>query len=249
MRGLFQFICLSCCVFSCLAMFACSSNSNTPIENQNSVSDSTSTISAAGTTSNSIETSGTEQEKKIILYFGNSLTAGLGLGSKNQAYPALLQKKIDDLGLPYEGINAGLSGETSAGGKDRITWFLSQKIPDIFLLELGANDGLRGISPEATYTNLKSIINQVQAANPYCEIILAGMKVPPSMGQDYFKAFEEVFPRLAKDEGVHLIPFILEDVAGIAALNQEDGKHPTAEGQKIMAEHVWKVLRPLLNER
>lgn len=248
MRGFFKFICLTLSVFISVAMSACNSHSDTPSEHQNLNPDSMTTI-GDGISNNPTDTSATNQEKKIILYFGNSLTAGLGLASKDQAYPALLQSKIDELGLQYEGINAGLSGETSAGGKDRITWYLTQKIPDIFLLELGANDGLRGISPEATYTNLKSIIDQVQTANPNCEIILAGMKVPPSMGQDYFKAFEDVFPRLAKDEGVHLIPFILEDVAGIAQLNQEDGMHPTAEGQKIMAEQVWKVLRPLLNER
>lgn len=185
------------------------------------------------------------QELHNILFFGNSLTAGLGLDEVEQAFPALIQAKIDSLGLPYRCINAGLSGETSAGGRERIDWLLQQSV-SIFVLELGANDGLRGISPEATFENLLAIVEKVRAANPDCKLVLAGMKVPPSMGQHYFDQFETIFPRLAQEQNMELIPFLLEDVAGISQLNQSDGVHPTAEGQQIMAEHVWTILFPLL---
>lgn len=182
---------------------------------------------------------------KKILFFGNSLTAGYGLDNKEEAFPGIIQTKIDSLQLPYETINAGLSGETSAGGNERIDWLLKQKI-DVFVLELGANDGLRGLPTEETYQNLQSILNKVKSAWPDCKIVLTGMLVPPSMGQEYAKSFEEVFPRLAKENRISLVPFLLEDVAGIAELNQHDGIHPTKEGQRILAETVWKTLYPLL---
>lgn len=184
-------------------------------------------------------------QKRNILFFGNSLTAGLGLDDINEAFPSLIQAKIDSLGLPYHCINAGLSGETSAGGKERIDWLLQQPV-SIFVLELGANDGLRGVSTESTFSNLEEIVEKVKAANPDCKLILAGMKVPPSMGQQYFTEFEAIFPKLAEKHQMTLIPFLLEDVAGITSLNQSDGVHPTAEGQKLMAKHVWNVLEPLL---
>lgn len=185
------------------------------------------------------------ESRKNILFFGNSLTAGLGLDGEEQAFPALIQQKIDSLGLPYHCINAGLSGETSAGGRERIDWLLQQPI-SVFVLELGANDGLRGIPPSATFDNLEAIILKVQSANPDCKIILAGMKVPPSMGQAYFNEFESLFPRLADKHQLSLISFLLDNIAGIEELNQSDGIHPTAEGQKIMAMNVWAALEPLL---
>lgn len=197
--------------------------------------------------SESASTEENNEEVQNILFFGNSLTAGLGLDAEEQAFPALIQAKIDSLGLPYRCVNAGLSGETSAGGRERIDWLLQQPV-SIFVLELGANDGLRGIAPEATIENLRAIVEKVRAANPDCKMILAGMKVPPSMGQQYFDQFEAVFPKLAQEQKMELIPFLLEDVAGIEHLNQSDGVHPTAEGQQIMAENVWTVLLPLLTE-
>lgn len=197
--------------------------------------------------SESASTEENNEEVQNILFFGNSLTAGLGLDAEEQAFPALIQAKIDSLGLPYRCVNAGLSGETSAGGRERIDWLLQQPV-SIFVLELGANDGLRGIAPEATIENLRAIVERVRAANPDCKMILAGMKVPPSMGQKYFDQFEAVFPKLAQEQKMELIPFLLEDVAGIEHLNQSDGVHPTAEGQQIMAENVWTVLLPLLTE-
>lgn len=182
---------------------------------------------------------------KHILFFGNSLTAGYGLESQEEAFPALIQQKIDSLQLPYRVVNAGLSGETSAGGNERIEWVLKQPF-DIFVLELGANDGLRGIETETTYKNLGSIIKKVKAANPSCKIVLAGMMVPPSMGSPYAKKFEAIFPMLAKEHQLALIPFLLDGVGGEIELNQQDGIHPTAAGQKIIAENTWRVLSPLL---
>lgn len=184
------------------------------------------------------------ERTKTIVFFGNSLTAGYGL-EPDQAFPALLQERIDSLGLPYKAVNAGLSGETSAGGKSRIDWLLKQPI-DVFVLELGANDGLRGIDPASTYDNLGTIIDKVREQNPEAEIILAGMQMPPSMGQRFTKEFEQVYTRLAKDKDVALIPFLLEGVAGEQALNQGDGIHPTIEGQRILADNVWTVLEPIL---
>lgn len=185
-----------------------------------------------------------EQAEKNILFFGDSLTAGLGL-EEEEAYPALIQEKIDSLGLPYRSINAGLSGETSAGGLERVDWLLQQPI-SIFVLALGANDGLRGIAPEATYQNLSAIVEKVKAAHPDSKLLLAGMKIPPSMGSDYFDQFEAIYPRLAEGHQMTLIPFLLDGVAGIQELNQSDGIHPTAAGQRMVAELVWQRLKPLL---
>ena len=203
------------------------------------------TTGAAGTVASAGAEASTDGEVKTILFFGDSLTAGLGLADESEAYPALIQQRIDSLGLPYRAINAGLSGETSAGGRERIDWLLRQPV-EVFVLGLGANDGLRGIPPESTYENLEAIVQKVQAANPDVVLVVAGMKIPPSMGQAYFDQFEAIFPRLAAQYDMTLIPFLLEDVAGIVELNQDDGVHPTAEGQRLMAGHVWRVMEPLL---
>ncbi len=183
--------------------------------------------------------------KQNILFFGNSLTAGLGLESQQDAFPALIQGKIDSAGLQYQCINAGLSGETSAGGKERIDWLLKDSVA-VFVLELGANDGLRGIAPAATYSNLAAIVDKVKKAYPDCKLVLAGMKVPPSMGDTYFKDFEAIFPKLAKDKNMTLVPFLLDKVAGNSSLNQQDGVHPTKEGQLILAHNVWSHLKGIL---
>lgn len=186
-----------------------------------------------------------EESLKRILFFGNSLTAGHGLENPDDAFPGLIQKRIDSLNLPYQVVNAGLSGETTAGGNERIDWLLKQQI-DIFVLELGANDGLRGLPVDQTHSNLQSIIDKVRSAWPDCKIVLTGMLVPPSMGQNYSENFKQVFPELAKENDLSLVPFLLENVAGEAELNQSDGIHPTVEGQRIVAENVWKILYPLL---
>lgn len=179
-----------------------------------------------------------------IVFFGNSLTAAYGL-EPEQGFPALIQAKIDSLGLSYEVINAGLSGETTAGGNERVDWILQQPV-DIFVLELGGNDGLRGINPDATYANLQSIVNKVKTQYPKAQVILAGMEAPPNMGADFTKAFRQVFPKLAKENRLPLVPFLLDGVGGHPELNLPDGIHPNAEGQYIVADNVWKVLQPLL---
>ena len=181
-----------------------------------------------------------------ILFFGDSLTAAMGLDT-SEGYPAEIQKIIDSLGLNYEVVNAGLSGETTAAGKNRIDWVLNQEV-DVFVLALGANDGLRGIPVEETRRNLQSIINIVREENPGVEIVLAGMQIPPNLGPEYTSDFKNLFPELARENDVHLIPFLLEGVAGVPELNQQDGIHPTAEGYDIVAQNVWEVLRPILTE-
>jgi len=181
---------------------------------------------------------------KIIMCFGNSLTAGYGV-AMNEAYPALLQKRIDSLGLKYKVVNAGLSGETSSGGINRVEWVLRQK-PDIFILELGANDGLRGINVKVTRENLQKIIDKVKNRFPDTRIILAGMRIPTSMGNTYNKEFQKIFPDLAEKNNILLIPFLLDGVGGESKLNQGDGLHPTAEGYKIVTENVWKVLTQIM---
>lgn len=199
------------------------------------------------------ETAPIESEKEVtqvnssktILFFGDSLTAGYGLDDVNDAFPALIQTKIDSLSLGYTVINSGLSGETTAGGKSRINWVLNQKI-DVFVLELGANDGLRGVPLSETRLNLQAIIDAVLEKNSATKIILAGMQLPPNMGQDYITEFKTIFPELAKKNKLELIPFLLEDVGGIPELNQADGIHPTIEGQKIVAKNVWVVLKPVI---
>ncbi|MNI35674.1 Esterase TesA precursor [compost metagenome] len=184
------------------------------------------------------------QDQKNILFFGTSLTAGMGL-DPSEAFPALIQNKIDSLKLPYKVINGGLSGETSAGGKGRIDWLLKQPV-SIFVLELGANDGLRGLPVAQTIKNLQDIIGRVKAKYPDAKLVLAGMQVPPNMGAKYAADFKNIFPVLAQKNEMKLIPFLLDKVGGVPKLNQADGIHPTAEGDKILAENVWVVLKDLL---
>lgn len=179
-----------------------------------------------------------------ILFFGTSLTAGYGLDPE-EAYPALIQKKIDSANLDYKVINAGLSGETSAAGKSRIDWLLKQPIR-IFVLELGANDGLRGLSVTETKANLQAIIDKVKAKYPDVKLVMLGMQMPPNMGTVYTEDFKAVFSSLAEKNKMVYVPFLLEGVGGVAKLNQEDGIHPTAEGQKILAENVWAKLKEQL---
>lgn len=181
-----------------------------------------------------------EDDSKVILFFGDSLTAGYQLEA-SEAYPAVIQQKLDSLGYDYEVVNAGLSGDTTASGKSRLDWVLKQDA-DIFVLELGANDGLRGIPLSETRQNLKDIIEMVRAKNADTKIILAGMQIPPNMGQDYTSEFRSIFPELAEQYKVELIPFLLDGVAGNPELNLNDGIHPTAEGYKIVADNVWEVL-------
>jgi acyl-CoA thioesterase I len=185
-------------------------------------------------------------EGPVILVLGNSIAAGYGL-ELEQAFPHLLQQKIDSLGLPHRVINAGLSGETTAAGVERLPWMLRQPV-DILIIELGGNDGLRGIPPEATRQNLRRMIEIARRRYPNIDIVLCGMLAPPNMGRAYTDAFQAVFPEVASEKGVVLLPFILEGVAGEPELNQPDGIHPTPVGHRIVAQNVWEVLRPLLRE-
>jgi len=187
----------------------------------------------------------TKKEKiKHIIFFGNSLTAGYGV-ENSQAFTSLIQEIIDSLGLNYKVINAGLSGETTSGGKNRVNWVLRQKA-DIFVLELGGNDGLRGISPEVTRSNLQFIIDAVRTENRDTKIILAGMQVPPNMGQRYTTQFKSIFTDIAEKNNVLLIQFLLEGVGGEPDLNLPDGIHPNEEGHKIVTQNVWSVLKEVL---
>lgn len=184
----------------------------------------------------------TKSDKKTILCLGDSLTAGYGL-KEEFAFPSLLQEK---LGEKITVLNAGVSGNTSAGGLRRINWYFNRKI-DIMVLALGANDGLRGLPVESTRENLQKIIDEAKKKNPQVKIILAGMKVPPNMGSEYGEKFEKLFPELAKKNDLPLIPFLLEGVAGMKKFNLPDGIHPNNEGQKLVAENVMKVLSNVLN--
>lgn len=182
--------------------------------------------------------------KNTIVFFGNSLTAGYGL-DPSEAFPAVIQQKLDSAGLPYRVVNAGVSGETSASGESRVDWILRQPV-DIFVLELGANDGLRGIPVTETRNNLQSIIDKVKAKYPGARMVLAGMRLPPNMGEPYLSSFRAIYPDLAEKNDILLIPFLLEGVGGEARLNLADGIHPTAEGHRILAANVWKILYDIL---
>lgn len=188
-----------------------------------------------------------QNSKPTILFFGNSLTAGYGI-DEDEAYPALVGQRLDSLGYEYQVINGGLSGETTAGGLSRLDWFLEEK-PEIFFLELGGNDGLRGIALEETKKNLKAIINTVRNKYPDTKILLAGMQIPPNMGQEYTQQFREIYPEIAEEENVKLIPFLLEGVAGDPSLNLRDGIHPTEGGHKIILGTVWPYLKELVENK
>jgi acyl-CoA thioesterase I len=181
---------------------------------------------------------------KVILFYGDSLTAGYGL-SQEEAFPAIVEKKLNTQQKVARVVNAGLSGETSAGGLTRLDWVIRQHI-DVFILELGANDGLRGLPLEQTEKNLQQIIDKVKAKFPKVKIVIAGMMVPPNMGPEYTAKFRKIFPELAKKNNATLIPFLLQDVAGDEKLNLGDGIHPNPEGHKIVADNVLKIIQPLL---
>lgn len=183
---------------------------------------------------------------KRIVVLGDSLAAGYGL-DRREAFPALLQQKIDQAGWNYRVVNAGVSGNTSADGLSHIDWVLREPV-DLLLVELGGNDGLRGIPAAVTKTNLQAIVDRARKKYPRVQVIVAGMQMPPNMGEDYKRAFSLIFPEVARTHQASLVPFLLEGVGGKPELNQQDRIHPTAEGQKLVAENVWKVLKPLLEK-
>ena len=183
---------------------------------------------------------------RTIVFFGDSLTAGYGLNDpSSEAYPALVQEKIEAEKPGWRVVNAGLSGETTAGGLRRVDWILRQPV-DIFVLALGGNDGLRGIDPAVSRTNLLQILERVRAKYPQAKLVLAGMQMPPSMGADFAKAFEQMYPDVAEKTGAQLVPFLLQGVGGQLDLNLPDRIHPNAKGHAVLADTVWKTLRPLL---
>lgn len=186
-----------------------------------------------------------EGGKKRIVVLGDSITAGYGL-QREEAYPALLQKKVDEAGLAYEVVNAGVSGDTTAGGLRRIDWALGQKGADVLMIALGGNDGLRGISPDQTEKNLAGIVEKARAKNPAVKILIAGMQMPDNMGPKYVESFKAVFSKVAVTAKTELLPFLLEGVGGDETLNQADRIHPTAEGQRKIADTLWPKIKALL---
>lgn len=215
----------------CILFFSCSNN-----KTENTSTSKNETPAITNTDSSS--------KVKTIVFFGNSLTAGYGV-DPTEAYPALIQNMIDSLKMNYKVINAGVSGETSAGGNGRIDWILRQPV-DIFALELGGNDGLRGIPLTETKKNLQAIIDKVKSRYPEAKVMIEGMQIPPNMGEQYANEFKNIYPDLAKKNNAVLLPFLLKGVGGDANLNQQDRIHPTAEGHKIVAQNVWEVLKDLL---
>jgi acyl-CoA thioesterase I len=185
-----------------------------------------------------------ESEHPSVLFLGTSLTAGLGLEAE-QAYPGLIQQKIDSLGLDYRVINAGVSGETSAGALRRVDWLFREPV-SVLVVETGANDGLRGLSPDILQANIQAIFDRANQLHPRPRLVLLGMRMPPNYGRAYAERFQQVYRDLARKNDAALVPFLLEGVGGIASLNQPDGIHPTAEGQRKIAETVWRVLEPVL---
>lgn len=184
---------------------------------------------------------------RTLVFLGDSLTAGLGV-QRSEAFPALVAEKIHAALLPFEVENAGLSGDTSAGGLRRIDWLLQHRI-DLLVIELGANDGLRGLDLKSMKENLQAIIDKTKAKNPQARIVLAGMQVPPNLGPDYAAGFQRVYNELATENKATLIPFLLEGVAGHRELNQPDLIHPTPAGHRIIADLVWRTLEPILREQ
>ena len=183
-------------------------------------------------------------ERPSVVFLGTSLTAGLGL-EPEQAYPALIQQKIDSAGLDYRVVNAGVSGETSAGARRRVDWLLREPVA-VLVLETGANDGLRGLPPDSLRANIQAVFDRAKAISPAPKLVLVGMRVPPNYGRAYTERFQAVYPEVARHNGAALVPFLLDGVGGIPRLNQADGIHPTAEGQRVIAETVWRVLEPVL---
>lgn len=180
-----------------------------------------------------------------VVFLGTSLTAGLGLLRQEETYVRQLDAMADSAGLPMEAVNAGVSGDTSAGGLRRLAWILRDSL-DILVVELGANDGLRGQDPDATAANLREIVGQVRERYPDARVFLAAMEAPPNLGDSYTERFRDIFPLVARETGAQLVPFLLDGVAGVPELNQSDGIHPTPEGHRRMAENVWSTLQPAL---
>ncbi len=185
-------------------------------------------------------------DRPSIVFLGTSLTAGYGLSDPSLAFPALIQAKLDSAGRAYRVVNAGISGESSAGALARIEWLMSQEPVAVLVIETGANDGLRGQDPDSLRMRIQAIIDRALRASPPPGIVLVGMEAMPNLGARYVRRFREIYPALARANQTALVPFLLEGVAGVDSHNQGDGIHPTAAGQRIVAENVWRVLEPLV---
>lgn len=199
---------------------------------------------AAGDTGSVVHDETPGASAPVILFLGNSLSAGAGI-DETKAFPSLIRQRIDSLGWNFAVVNAGLSGETTSGGLRRIDWLLRRPVR-VLVLELGGNDGLRGVPVDVAAQNLRRIIEKTREASLDVEIILAGMQIPPNLGHQYTQRFRAMYPELAESEDTHLIPFLLEGVGGVDSLMQGDGIHPTEAGHRIVADNVWEVLRPVL---
>ncbi|PEN07886.1 arylesterase [Longimonas halophila] len=236
---------------SVLLLGGCGPDRSNPASDASSTSDTTAQSTAPRAQADSasaVDADEAEDAALHVMVVGNSIAAGYGL-SPEEAFPAHLQAKADSAGYDVHVTNAGLSGETTAGGLRRLPWLLRTPV-DVLVLELGGNDGLRGIDPSTTQENLTAMVDTTRARNPEAEVLLAGMQVPPNLGADYTERFRAVYPTIADErESVTLIPFVLEGVAGNPELNQPDGIHPTAEGQRIVAQNVWQYLEPILERR
>ena len=186
--------------------------------------------------------------RPAVVFLGTSLTAGYGLPDPSLAYPSLIQAKLDSAGRRFRVVNAGISGESSAGALSRIDWLLTRDTVALLVVETGANDGLRGQEPDSVRARIQAIFDRARRANPPPRLVLAGMEAPPNLGDQYTRRFRAVFPEVARANSAALVPFLLAGVAGVDSLNQADGIHPTAAGAKIVAENVWKVLEPVTRE-
>jgi acyl-CoA thioesterase-1 len=225
-----------------LASGACSPGSDSDVVR--SARQEGSTPSGSGASSQAQEPGATNDRARVV-FMGTSLTAGYGLDDQSFRFTDLLQAKVDSASLPFTIVNAGVSGDTSAGGLRRIGWLLRAPL-DVLVIELGANDGLRGLPVETMRGNLQAIIDSARVHHPDVQFVIAGMEAPPNLGLDYRSAFGSVFRELAQDNEAVLIPFLLNGVAGRAELNQVDGIHPTVEGHRLVSETIWEYLGPLL---
>jgi acyl-CoA thioesterase-1 len=188
----------------------------------------------------------TGESRPVVLFLGTSLTAGYGLPTPDLAFPAIIQAKIDSAGYDLRVVNAGISGESSAGALARIDWLMDRERVAVLVLETGANDGLRGQDPDSVKARIQAIFDRARQEDPPPKLVLAGMEALPNLGRDYVRRFREIYPELARANDAALVPFLLTDVAGVDSLNQRDGIHPTAAGQRVVAENVWRVLKDVL---
>ena len=224
-------------------ILACSSDGNVNgARNTKETKDNTSIARSAA--SSTPATQSVTVRTPVVLFFGTSLTAGYGLDPE-QAYPSLIEQKASDEGMPIKVINAGLSGETTAGAVRRIDWVLRTPV-DLVVIENGANDALRGLSPDAARANLEQVIAAVKAKQPRAKLVLIQMEAPPNFGAAYTRSFRSIYTDVAKKENIPLLPFLLDGVAGIPRLNQPDGVHPNLSGERIVAGNVWKALKPIV---